>query len=105
MPDQARHDGRRSFTGMSALGSPRDVSISDHQQSWGYEEGPPKEPCSHALLVIADFNPIHKPSVLLSFRSMSQDLPATIEPFEFSSRPEGGVAYVGSNIRKPDPDR
>jgi hypothetical protein len=29
--------------------------ISDHQQSWGHEEGPSKGPWRHALLVIADF--------------------------------------------------
>jgi hypothetical protein len=30
--------------------------ISDHQQSWGYEEGPSKGPWRHALLVVADLS-------------------------------------------------
>jgi hypothetical protein len=35
--------------------SVRYLKISDHQQSWRYEDGPSKGPGSHALLVIADF--------------------------------------------------
>jgi hypothetical protein len=31
------------------------MSISDHQQSWEYEDGSLKGPWRHALLVIADF--------------------------------------------------
>jgi hypothetical protein len=50
---------------------------------------------SHALLVIADFNSIHKPPVLFSFRSMSRNHPETVDPFQFSSH-QSGVAYEGS---------
>jgi hypothetical protein len=48
-----------------------------------YEEGHSKGPGSHALLVIADFNSIHKTPGLFSFRSMSRAHPATAEPFQF----------------------
>ena len=40
---------------------------------------------------------IHKPPVLFSFRSMNHNHPATVEPFQFSSR-QGGVAYEGSYV-------
>jgi hypothetical protein len=43
------------FAGWVFIHSKRDDSkISDHQQSWGYEDGPSKGPWSHGLLVIAD---------------------------------------------------
>ena len=59
-------------SGLSGIGGDRTVDwgaslnvvlftkISDHQQSWGYEEGLSKGPRRHALLVIADYN--HMPS-------------------------------------------
>ncbi len=31
------------------------TGISDHQQSWGYEEGPSKGPYKNAPLIVADF--------------------------------------------------
>jgi hypothetical protein len=39
---------------------------------------------------------IHKPPALFNFKSMSRDRPLTVEPFQISSRQEGGVAYEGS---------
>ena len=79
-----------------------DLTISNHQQKWQYEEGPSKEPYSHSLLVIADLiNSIHKPPALFNFRSISRDQPATVDdhpvtvkPFQFS--PSETVAYEGS---------
>jgi len=49
----------------------------------------------NALLVIADlFNSLDKPLVLFSSISVSRDHPATVEPFQFTSR-QGGAAYQG----------
>ena len=62
--------------------------------SWGYEEGHSKGPRSYALPVIADFNSLHKPPALFTFRSISRDHPVTVEPFQFS--PSETVAYEGS---------
>jgi hypothetical protein len=62
--------------------------------SWGYEEGPSKGPQRHALLVVADFNSLHKPPALFNFRSINHDHRVTVEPFQFS--PSETVAYEGS---------
>jgi hypothetical protein len=78
----------------TSAGGELNVEISDHQQSWGYEEGPSKEPWRHTLLVIADFNSILKPPALFNFRSIGRDHPLTVEPFQFS--PLETVAYEGS---------
>jgi len=63
--------------------------ISDHQQSWGYEDGPWKGP-GPPLLVAADL--IHKPPASIRFASIKHTLAVTVEPFKSSSR-QGGVAY------------
>ena len=66
-----------------------DKLISDHQQSWGYEDGPWKGP-ELLLLVAADL--IHKPPASIRFAPIKHALAVTVEPFKFSSR-QGGVAY------------
>jgi len=45
-----------------------------------------------------NFYSIHKPPASFKFKSMSRDHPLTVEPFQISSRQEGGVAYEGSKI-------
>ena len=62
--------------------------ISDHQQSWGYEDGPWKGP-RPSLLVAADL--IHKPLVSIRFAPIKYALAVTVEPFKFS--PAEPVAY------------
>ena len=63
--------------------------ISNHQQSWGYEDGPWKVP-RPPLLVAADL--IHKSPASIRFAPIKHALAVTVEPFKFSSR-QGGVAY------------
>ena len=65
------------------------TKISDHQQSWGYEDGPWKGP-GPSLPVAADL--IHKPPASIRFAPIKHALAVTVEPFKFSSR-QGGVAY------------
>jgi hypothetical protein len=55
--------------------------ISDHQQSWGYEDGPWKGP-KPSLLVAADL--IHKPPASIKFIPMKHALAVSVEPFKFS---------------------
>ena len=55
--------------------------ISDHQQSWGYEDGPWKGP-RPSLLVAADL--IHKPPASIKFTPMKHALAVSVEPFKFS---------------------
>jgi hypothetical protein len=64
------------------------LQISDHQQNWGYEDGPWKglEP---PLLVAADL--IHKPPASIRFAPITHALAVTVEPFKFS--PAEPVAY------------
>ncbi len=62
--------------------------ISDHQQSWGHEKGPLKGP---ALLMVADFNSIHKPPASISFAPIYHAHAVKVEPFKFSP-----VAYEWS---------
>jgi hypothetical protein len=62
--------------------------ISDHQRSWGYEDGPWKGPGS-PLLVAADL--IHKPPASIRFAPIKHALAVTVEPFKFS--PAEPVAY------------
>jgi hypothetical protein len=57
------------------------LEISDHQQSWGYEEGPWKGP-GPPLLMVADS--IHKPPASNRFAPIKQALAVTVEPFKFS---------------------
>jgi hypothetical protein len=63
--------------------------INDHQQSWGYEDGPWKGP-GPSLLVAADL--IHKSPASIRFAPIKYALAVTVEPFKFSSR-QGGVGY------------
>jgi hypothetical protein len=66
--------------------------ISDHQRSWGYEDGPWKGP-GPPLLVAADFfTSIHKPPASIRFAPIKHAFAVTVEPFKFSSR-QGGGAY------------
>ena len=65
-----------------------DAKISDHQQSWGYEDGPWKEP-GPSLLVAADL--IHKPPASIGFAPINYALAVTVKPFKFS--PAEPVAY------------
>jgi len=55
--------------------------ISDHQQNWGYEDGPWKGP-GPPLLVAADL--IHKPPASIEFAPIKHALAVTVEPFKFS---------------------
>ena len=55
--------------------------ISDHQRSWGYEDGPWKGP-GPPLLVAADL--IHKPPASIRFAPIKHALAVTVEPFKFS---------------------
>ena len=64
------------------------VKISDHQRSWGYEDGPWKGP-GPPLLVAADL--IHKPPASIRFAPIKHALAVTVEPFKFS--PAEPVAY------------
>jgi hypothetical protein len=64
------------------------VKISDHQQNWGYEEGPWKGPGPPSL-VAADL--IHKPPASIRFAPIKHTLAVTVEPFKFS--PASPVAY------------
>jgi len=68
--------------------------ISDHQQSWGYEDGPWKG-TGPPPLVAADFLKIfisiHKPPASIRFAPMTHALAVTVEPFKFS--PAEPVAY------------
>ena len=64
--------------------------ISDHQQSWGYEDGPWKGP-GPPLLVAADFISIHKPPASITIAPIKHALAVTVEPFKFS--PAEPVAY------------
>ena len=58
-------------------------AISDHQQSWGYEDGPWKGPGpGPALLMAADS--IHKPPASIRFAPIKHALAVTVEPFKFS---------------------
>ena len=66
----------------------RSEVISDHQQSWGYEDGPWKGP-GPALLMAADL--IHKPPASIRFAPIKHALAVTVEPFKFS--PAEPVAY------------
>ena len=61
-------------------------------RAWGMRKAPQR---GQALLVVADFNSIHKPPVLNRFISINHDLTETVEPFQFSSR-RVGVAYERS---------
>ena len=72
------------------------MTISDHQQSWGYQDGPWKGP-GPPLLVAADFKKfffisIHKPPASIGFAHIKHALAVTVEPFKISPR-HGGVAY------------
>jgi len=60
---------------------PKNGQISDHQQSWGYEDGPWKGP-GPPLLVAADL--IHKPPASIRFAPIKHALAVTVEPFKFS---------------------
>ncbi len=51
----------------------------------------PRRGRDHALLVVADFNSIHKPPASFKFNSILCVLPVTVEPFQFS--PADPVAY------------
>jgi len=62
--------------------------ISDHQQSWGHEDGPWKGP-GPPLLVAADL--IHKPPASIRFAPIKHVFAVTVEPFKFS--PAEPVAY------------
>ena len=60
--------------------------ISDHQQSWGYEDGPWKGP-GPRLLVTADFFiSIHKSPASIRFALIKHALAVTVDPFQFSPR-------------------
>jgi len=65
---------------------PEDSQISDHQQSWGYEDGPWKGP-GPPLLVADDL--IHNPPASIRFAIIKHALAVTAEPFRFSSRKAG----------------
>jgi hypothetical protein len=62
--------------------------ISDHQQSWGYEDGSWKGP-GPPLLGDADL--IHKPPASIRFALIKHTLAVSVEPFKFS--PAEPVAY------------
>jgi hypothetical protein len=70
--------------------------ISDHQQSWGYEDGPRKGP-GPPLLVAADS--IHKPPASIRFAPIKHALAVSVEPFKFP--PASPVAYELSKTISP----
>jgi len=70
------------------------TEISDHQQSWGYEDGPWKGP-GPPLLVAADL--IHKPPASIRFAPIKHALAVTVEPFKFSPR-QGGDFLRSNNL-------
>jgi len=68
---------KRGFLSAACL---RVSAISDHQQSWGYEDGPWNGP-GPPLLVAADFFiSIHKPPASIRYAPMKYALAVTVEP-------------------------
>ena len=65
-------------------------SISDNQQSCGYEDGPSKGPGPRSAGG-RGFISIHMPPATIGFAPMKHALAVAVEPFKFSSR-YGGVA-------------